>query len=145
MKNYLYLCAKNNLNQLKMYKKVNKKDFADGIDTLRRESLTIKAYFDVANCKWIIPFSMYLSTRGLCYKFWRSVIEQSNVRLIPKCNTIDDICYGKGKCLFVWEETQEGHDFWSRVLTRDIPNFSESTMFTTLDDVCKIINKKVKI
>ena len=145
MKNYLYLCAKNNLNQLKMRKNVDKKDFAEGINTLRSASLAVKAYFEVADCKWIIPFSMYLSTRGLCYKFWKNVIEQGHVKDIHKCNTIDDICYGKGKCLFVWEETPEGHSFWGNILTRDIPNFSESTTFTTLVDVCEIINKKVKM
>jgi hypothetical protein len=126
-------------------KKVDKKDFVEGINTLRRESLAIKAYFDVANCKWIIPFSMYLSTRGLCYKFWRNVIWQGHIKDIPKCNTIDDICYGSGKCLFVWEQTPEGHNFWCDVLTKDIPKFSESTIITNLSDVCEIINKKVKM
>lgn len=128
-----------------MYKSADKKDFIDGINTLRRASLAIKVYFEVANCKWIIPFSMYLSTQGLCYKFWRNVIEQKYVRLIPRCNTIEDICYGSGKCLFVWEDTPEGHNFWRDVLTKEIPKFSESTICTNLDDVCKIINKKINL
>jgi len=128
-----------------MYKNVDKKDFTDGINTLRRESLAIKAYFEVANCKWIAPFSMYLSTQGLCYKFWRNVIEQRHIRRIHKCNTIEDICYDAGKCLFTWEATPEGHYFWSDVLIKDIPKFSESTIKTNLSDVCEIINKKVKM
>ena len=143
----IYIFAqKNNLNQLKMFeKKVDKKDFVEGINALRSASLAIKAYFDVANCKWVIPFSMYLSTRGLCHKFWSNVIWQGHIRLIPRCNTIEDICYGSGKCLFVWEQTPEGHNFWCDVLTKDIPKFSESTIITNLSDVCEIINKKVKM
>ena len=127
-----------------MYKSADKKDFIDGINALRRASLAIKIYLDVANCKWIIPFSMYLSTRGLCYKFWRNIIKQRRIRFIPRCNTICDICYGT-KCLFTWENTPEGHEFWHDVLAEEIPNFSESTIDTNLDDVCKIINKKINL
>ena len=126
-------------------KKVDKKDFTDGINTVRSASLANKAYFEVANCKWIIPFSMYLSTRGLCCKFWRNVIWQGHIKLIPRCNTIEDICYASGKCLFVWEATPEGHNFWCDVLIKDIPKFSNSTITTNLVDVCEIINKKVKM
>jgi len=126
-----------------MHKDVDKKDFVDGINALRKESLAMKAYFEVANCKWIAPFSMYLSTRGLCYKFWRNVIEQRHIRHIPRCNTIYDMCYGT-KYLFTWLETPEGHNFWCDVLTWDIPKFSESTIHTTLADVCEIINKKLR-
>ena len=124
---------------------VDKKDFLGGINFLKKESLHRGEYLEIARCTWIIPFSLYLSTRGLCLKFWENTILQGNINRIKNCQTLSDICYGHNKCLFTWADTPEGHVFWANVLNFDIPNFSScNSMNENLINIGKMINEKLK-
>ena len=120
-----------------MNKNVNKEDFIKGIELLKKEALKHKVYFKIANCKWVLPFSMYLSEHALCASFWSNVIIQNNVNRVCKCNTMEDICFGVGKCLFVWSDTPQGNTFWSDFLTYKTPTLTNSSVAADLNDVYK--------
>jgi len=124
---------------------VDKKDLLEGIKFLKKESLNRGAYLEIAHCTWIMPFSLYMSTRGLCLKFWKNTILQGNIHRIKDCQTLNDVCYGHNKCLFTWSETQEGHVFWANVLCFDMPNFSCcNRLDENLLNIGKMINEKLK-
>ena len=120
-----------------MNKNVNKEDFIKGIELLKKEALKHNVYFKIANCKWVLPFSMYLSEHALCASFWSNVIIQNNVNRVCKCNTMEDICFGVGKCLFVWSDTPQGNTFWSDFLTYKTPTLTNSSVAADLNDVYK--------
>jgi hypothetical protein len=80
---------------------------------------------------------MYLSEHALCASFWSNVIIQNNVNRVCKCNTMEDICFGVGKCLFVWSDTPQGNNFWSDFLTYKTPTLTNSSVAADLNDVYK--------
>ena len=122
-----------------MNKNVNKEDFIKGIKLLKKEALRRRAYFKIASCRWVLPFSMYLSEHGLCASFWNNVIIQNHINRVRECNTMEDICFGADKCLFVWNETSEGHNFWSDFLVHKTPTLTNSSFTENLNDVYKKI------
>lgn len=77
-----------------------------------------KGVINIHKYPWVIGLSDILSAYGLCYKFWYNVCNQDKIRRIPLCETVEDIMYGIGKCLFTWDMTDEGGSFWCDCLHR---------------------------
>jgi hypothetical protein len=50
---------------------------------------------------------------------------------------MEDICFGAGKCLFVWSDTPQGNTFWSDFLTYKTPTLTNSSVAADLNDVYK--------
>jgi hypothetical protein len=78
-----------------------------------------------------------LSAATVSQGFSSNVIIQGNVYRVCKCNTMEDICFGAGKCLFVWSDTPQGNNFWSDFLTYKTPTLTNSSVAADLNDVYK--------
>ena len=93
------------------------KDLVEGVNFLKKSasSLGLDGYFSIVLCKWIIPFSMYLSEYGSCHKFWENVVKQDRLEKIPYCVDFTDLFYGQNN-LFLWEKTEEGFNYWENII-----------------------------
>jgi hypothetical protein len=127
-----------------MRNNINRKDFKNAMNFLKDMAKDKNLYFEISNCRWIKPISLYLSTKNKCFNFWKYTCKEGDLGKICKCKTINDICYTPMSFLFTWYHTDEGDMFWRDLLCEDLCTFSNSTIFTPLCEVCNNINKKLK-
>lgn len=72
---------------------------------------------NVKSCNWVLPLTKTLSEMFVAEKFWSNTISQLRLHKIFSCRRIHDLCYAERTCLFAWDKTEEGREFWYTIFT----------------------------
>lgn len=102
-------------------------DYKNGLKLLLNECRIQQ--INLRKCKWIPIFNEKLSLLNVCEKFWTCVIEQGKLPSISKCRSINDIMHNSRTYLMDWCHTEDGTEWWRRVLNQSFGDTHDRTLF----------------
>ena len=97
---------------------INTNDYKNGIKLLKEALLKNGNYYSIANCKWVVELSKWLSRYNSCYLFWYNTIQQNCIHKIRMCEIVNDLFFDDTTCLFIWSKTKEKYNYWASLIER---------------------------